>query len=106
MSFFSETPLSVAIENAAAKAEADGTMVIIETTTADARGITTTDRVERGNLAAQVMVAALRGGSIEVHLVAKHDRGSAWAESGPEGWTWNGEHGSSVVHRFLANVMS
>ena len=106
MSFFANSPLSSAIEAATAKAEADGTTVILETTWADAQGLTRTDRVQPENLAAAVHARACGDGTIEVHLLGKNDRGCAWAECGPDGWVWNGERGSSVVNRFLANVLA
>jgi len=107
MSFFAKTPLSVAIEAASVKAEADGTKVVIETASRGHDGAVSVATVSRETLPAALHAAQGTGSSLIVYLTGRNDSGALWGEFGPEGFEWRGSEASkSVVQRFLANVMT
>jgi hypothetical protein len=105
MSFFANTPLSVAIEAATVKAEADGTKVTIETVSRGADGGVCLETVTRETLPAALHAAAGLGSSLIIYLTGRNDSGCLWGEFGPEGFEWRGSEASkSVVMRFLSNL--
>lgn len=102
MSFFATTPLSVAIEAAIAKAEADGTDVVIQIETDDECRF-----VRPEALPAAIHTLAGTWGSLLIFLRGRRDTGSIWGEFTPGGFEWTGgEWGASVVQRFRANLLS